>query len=104
MAGGLKRDGWYVIGIGRKKLLRNGRSGTALVKKVHDSSEATTEWRQFAWELEIHVDGATPYRVDGLLSGPVTKVRNVNAGSEIPIKVHPTKPGRVAIDWDAISA
>ena len=95
MSGGVNREGWHAMGVGRDKLLREGKAGHAVIQKLDigaDSNDCT---------LEVHVDGSAPYIVQGLFSIPGNVADGVSPGMTVPVKVHPQKPKRVAIDWDA---
>jgi hypothetical protein len=97
MPSGVKRD-WF-----RKRLLRTGVPATALVKSVEGfSGEAGSGMRQLAWLLEVRVEGREPYELQGLLTGPPDTTSRIAPGDVVPVRVHPRKPKRVAIDWPAM--
>ena len=97
-SGGLRRDGWYGAGIGNKKLLRDGVPAQALVRKIQSMSEVA----QYDITLQVQpTDGSPGYEVQGLFNVADDLFRAAQPGVTVPVRVHPSKPNRVAIDWDA---
>ena len=102
VSGGVARDGWYMIGLGKKKLLRDGVPGTAVVKHFKTMTEASNIGNaQHDFKLEITVDGKPPYELQGLFRIPVRFIERLSEGMTLPVKMHPSNPKKAAIDWDA---
>jgi hypothetical protein len=105
MHGGVARDGWHAIGLGYKKLLKQGKPATALVKSFYEMDEASNIGNaQHDFTLEVRVDGREPYELQGLFRIPAKLVGSVGPGTVVPVKVHPSDPNKVAIDWKAWDA
>jgi hypothetical protein len=105
VSGGVARDGWYMIGIGKKKLLRDGVPGTAVIKDFTWMGEASNVGNaQHDFTLEITLDGKPPYELQGLFRIPVRLIERVTVGMTVPVKVRPDNPKKAAIDWDAWEA
>ena len=50
--------------------------------------------------LEVHPPSGAPYNVDYVF--PTTRMKAaVSVGMEVPIKIHPEEPNRIAVQWDA---
>jgi uncharacterized protein YukE len=50
--------------------------------------------------LEVHPPSGAPYTVDYVF--PTTRMKAaVSVGMEVPIKIHPEEPNRIAVQWDA---
>ena len=50
--------------------------------------------------LEVHPPSGAPYTVDYVF--PTTRMKAaVSVGMEVPIKIHPEDPNRIAVQWDA---
>jgi uncharacterized protein YukE len=50
--------------------------------------------------LEVHPPSGAPYNVDYVF--PTTRMKAaVSVGMEVPIKIHPEDPSRIAVQWDA---
>jgi hypothetical protein len=96
--GGMRRDGWNPLGIRRKKLLKEGIDGTALVKLF--SMFEDDEGMQYQFKLEVRIEGREPYELGGLFHTPGNLAGRVRSGAVVPVKAHPSEPKRVAIDWD----
>ena len=100
MHGGVARDGWHAIGLGYKKLLRDGTPGTAAVKSFYEMDEASNIGNaQHEFTLEVSVEGQAPYELQGLFRIPAKLVGSVGPGDVVPVRVHPKDPKKVAIDW-----
>ena len=75
-SGGLARDGWYFIGIGKKKLLRDGVPATAKVVDFTEMDEASNIGNaQHDFTLLITVEGQEPYELQGLFMIPAAPRR-----------------------------
>jgi hypothetical protein len=98
----MARDGWHFIGIGKKKLLREGTAGTAEIIHFKEMDEASNVGNaQHDFKLMITVPGQAPYELQGLFRIPARLVDVVHAGMVVPVKVKPGDPKKAAIDWDA---
>ncbi len=96
-SGGMTRDGWYGMGVGNKKLLRDGVATQAVIQK----SKSMSEDARYDVTLEVTPPGGgAPYEVQGLFRMADDLFREAKPGVTVPVKVHPSKPKRVAIDWD----
>lgn len=107
--GGVGRDGWYPLGAGRRKLLSKGTAAQAVVKRVYWMRDAEDGAplgdigignERHDLTLEVHMEGREPYEVQGLFRVPVRLLDRVVEGMTVPVKVHPSKPDRVAVDWE----
>jgi uncharacterized protein YukE len=53
--------------------------------------------------IEVHPPSGEPYQVDYVF--PTTRMKAaVTVGMEVPIKIHPQDPTRIAVQWDAQQA
>jgi hypothetical protein len=53
--------------------------------------------------IEVHPPSGEPYQVDYVF--PTTRMKAaVTVGMEVPIKIHPEDPTRIAVQWDAQQA
>lgn len=105
MQGGMARDGWYLLGLGKRKLLRDGVAGEATVIHFYEMDEASNIGNaQHDFELEIRVPGKEPYKLQGLFRIPVKLMHAVGPGTIVPVKVHPSNPKRAVIDWEHFDA
>jgi len=101
MQGGMARDGWYPMGLGKGKLLRDGVAGEATVQHFYEMDEASNIGNaQHDFKLEIRVPGREPYELQGLFRIPVKLMGAVGAGTVVPVRVHPSNPKRAVIDWE----
>ena len=100
-SGGLARDGWYTIGIGKEGRTRR-RAGDGEGRRLHGDGRGV-ERRQRAARLHVadHRAGTGALRAPGLFRIPARLVEAVQADMLVPVKVKPGDPKKVAIDWDA---
>ena len=86
----------------RRKLLRSGSKGTAVVLKKIDLPETWSSGRYYrAVEavVEVSVDGRPPYRTS--ITRDITRFSNeMNDGETLPACVDPENPKRVIVDVD----
>jgi hypothetical protein len=101
MQGGVARDGWYPLGLGKRKLLSDGVAGEATVLHFYEMDEASNVGNaQHDFKLEIRVPGREPYELQGLFRIPVKLIDFVGSGTVVPVKVHPSDPKRAVFDWE----
>jgi hypothetical protein len=100
-SGGMARDGWYFLGLGKKKLLRDGVAGTATVVHFKEMDEASNVGNaQHDFKLLITIPGREAYELQGLFRIPARLVGTVGEGDVLPVKVRPDQPTKAAIDWE----
>ena len=86
---------------GEREVLEVGVPGKAVVKGFAE----VVPGDRFAMHipLEIHVEGREAYQVDHVF--PTARMKAaLSAGMEVPVKVHPDDPQRIAVQWDAQQA
>jgi len=95
-----------------KDLERQGLRGTAVVQSRRwDSTAGDDELidtllirsASHKIDLEVHVDGRAPYRVQGTFKVP-RKFWKIARGVELPVLVDPERAERIMIDWDGFEA
>ncbi len=82
----------------RSQILTDGIPGQGVVV-AHGTPERGAQWFNLDIDLEVHVDGRRPYRVNNMYMVPAGAT--IGQGVILPIKVDPNDPGKIAIDWDA---
>ena len=82
----------------RARLLAEGIAGQGVIV-AHSAPERGASWQNLDIDMEIHVSGRKPYRVNNQYMVPATAT--LGSGISLPVKVDPTDPAKVAIDWDA---
>jgi len=86
---------------GEKEVLENGVAGKAVVKGFAEPVPG----EKFAMHipLEIHPPNGEPYVIDHVF--PTARMKAaITVGMEIPVKVLPDDPQRIAVQWDAQQA
>jgi hypothetical protein len=80
----------------RERILAEGIAGQGVVVG-HGTPARGAQWFNMDIELEVHVSGRQPYRVnnDYLVPSGAT----IGPGATLPIKVDPNDPAKIAIDW-----
>jgi hypothetical protein len=101
---------------GQQKLLETGVPARAVVKEFREQwetdddalvSRESVRWGNSQMTLEVRPEGGAPYEWSGEMW---VRVKRYNAlpgefvGSELPVKVDPADPQKVAVDWDAAAA
>jgi hypothetical protein len=84
---------------GEGEVHKVGAPAKAVVKGF--SMPCPTDRFAMTVDLEIHADGRDPYPVT--YTYPTARQKApMTPGMEIPVKVHPDDPQRIAVQWDAL--
>jgi Short C-terminal domain len=82
----------------REQILATGLPGQGVVV-AHGTPERGAQWFKMDIDLEVHVRGRRPYRVNNMSMVPAGAT--IGEGVTVPIKVDPNDPSKIAIDWDS---
>jgi Short C-terminal domain len=82
----------------RAQILANGIPGQGVVV-AHGTPERGAQWFNMDIDLEVHVSGRRPYRVNNMYMVPAGAT--LGQGVTLPIKVDQNDPSKIAIDWDS---
>ena len=82
----------------RAQILQNGISGQGVVVG-HGTPERGAQWFNMDIDMEIHVSGRQPYRVNNMYMVPAGAT--IGQGVSLPIKVDPNDPAKIAINWES---
>jgi len=82
----------------RAQILADGIPGQGVIV-AHGTPERDAQWFNMDIDLEVHVSGRQPYRVNNMYMVPAGAT--VGQGVTLPIKVDPNDPSKIAIDWDS---
>ncbi len=80
------------------QILQNGISGQGVIVG-HGTPERGAQWFNMDIDMEVHVSGRQPYRVNNMYMVPAGAT--IGQGVTLQIKVDPNDPAKVAIDWDS---
>lgn len=101
------RDSFKDIGAladdrGEGEVLKKGVAAKGIVKGFAEPVPG----EKFAMHIPIEVhppDGSAPYQLDYVF--PTARMKAaISVGMEVPIKIHPEDPQRIAVQWDAQQA
>jgi hypothetical protein len=86
---------------GEREILKNGTAAKAVAKGFTEPVPGD----KFAMRipLEVHPPSGEPYQVNYVFTAARMKAP-ITAGMEIPIKIDPEDPQRIAVQWDAQQA
>src|ERR687885_627644 len=86
---------------GEREILKNGTPAKAVAKGFTQPVPGD----RFAMQipLEIHPPGGEPYEVNYVFTAARMKAA-ITVGMEIPVKIDPEDPQRIAVQWDAQQA
>jgi hypothetical protein len=82
----------------RSEILANGIPGEGVIV-AHGTPERGAQWFNLDIDMEIHVSGRQPYRVNNQYMVPAGAA--LGQGVTVPIKVDPNDPSKIAIDWES---
>ena len=83
---------------GQSGLLANGIPGEGVIVS-HGVPARGAQWFNLDIDLEVHVSGKAPYRVNNQYMVP--NGATLGPGVKLPIKVDPEDPAKIAIDWNS---
>ena len=82
----------------RSQILATGVAGQGVVV-AHGTPERGAQWFNMDIDLEVHVSGRQPYRVNNMYMVPAGAT--IGEGVTLPIKVDANDPSKIAIDWQS---
>jgi hypothetical protein len=82
----------------RAGILADGIAGQGVIV-AHGTPERGAQWFNLDIDMEVHVSGRQPYRVNNQYMVPAGAT--LGPGVSLPIKVDPNDPAKIAIDWDS---
>jgi Short C-terminal domain len=82
----------------RAQILANGLAGQGVVV-AHGTPERGAQWFNMDIDLEVHVSGRRPYRVNNQYMVPAGAT--LGEGVTLPIRVDPNDHSKIAIDWES---
>jgi hypothetical protein len=80
------------------QILANGISGQGVIV-AHGVPARGAQWFNCDIDMEVHVSGRQPYRVNNQYMVPAGAT--LGEGVTLPIKVDPSDPAKIAIDWNS---
>jgi Short C-terminal domain len=86
---------------GEREILKSGTPARAIVKGI--AMQSPTNRMAMLVPLEIHPAQGDPYAVQYEFPAPRMQAP-MTPGMEVPVKVSPDDPQRVAVQWDALKA
>jgi Short C-terminal domain len=82
----------------REQILASGLAGHGVIVG-HGPLERGAQWFNLDIDLEVHVGGRAPYRVNNQYLAPAGAT--IGQGVTLPIKVDRNDPAKIAIDWES---
>jgi len=82
----------------RARIMAEGIDGQGVIV-AHSVPERGAQWQNLDIDMEIHVSGRSPYRVNNQYMVPSSAT--LGSGISLPVKVDPNDPAKIAIDWDS---
>jgi Short C-terminal domain len=81
-----------------QRILSEGLSGEGVIIG-HGTPARGAQWFNMDIDMEIHVGGRAPYRVNNQYMVPAGAT--IGQGVKLPVKVDSNDPAKVAIDWQS---
>jgi len=85
----------------QQALLSSGTPGKATIKNFTDTGTLVNFNPQVVLDLEVAIEGKTPYEAQLTTSVPQVYLGRLQPGGSIGVKVDPADPSSIAIDWTA---
>jgi hypothetical protein len=84
---------------GQSQILAEGIPGKAIIHGM-GTPERGAAWFNLQLDLEVHPSTRDPYRV--AIETLVPQAANLAPGAELPVRIDPSDPAKIAIDWDNV--
>jgi hypothetical protein len=79
-------------------ILQNGISAQAKILGVQQTGTMVNNQPQIAFTLEVHPPGGEPYQAQTKAVIPMVNIPQLQPGTEVPVKIHPTDPTKVVMN------
>jgi len=83
---------------GKSGLLADGLPGEGVIVS-HGVPARGAQWFNLDIDMEVHVSGKAPYRVNNQYMVPAGAT--LGPGVKLPLRVDPEDPAKIAIDWNS---
>jgi len=83
----------------QQQLLTSGTPATGTIKAFQDTGTLVNFNPLVNLTLDVEVEGQAPYTVQTSTSVPQVMLAQLQAGNTLPVRVDPTNPQNVAIEW-----
>jgi hypothetical protein len=87
----------------KRKIETGGTPGQATVINLSQTGTYINQNPQFIFELDVNVPGMAQYRTQTTATVPMYIVQAVGPGAVLPVKVDPSDPSELVIDWSGVS-
>jgi uncharacterized membrane protein len=87
----------------KRKIEVSGSPGQATVLNLSQTGTYINENPQFMFELDVNVPGMAQFRTTQRATVPMYLVQAVGPGAVLPVKVDPSDPSEVVIDWSGVT-
>jgi len=82
-------------------LLESGTPGQAMIASCNNTGILVNFDPEVVLDLSVAVGGKPPYVIQLTTSVPEMYLSRLHAGSDVTVRVDPSNPQRVVIDWSA---
>lgn len=83
----------------QQQLLSTGTPGTGTITAFQDTGVLVNFNPQVNITLDVEVEGQAPYTVPTQTSVPQVMLAQLQVGNRLPVRIDPTNPQNLAIDW-----
>ena len=83
----------------QQALLTTGTAGTATIKKITDTGTLVNFNPQVVLDLNVAVEGKDPYDAQLTTTVPQMQVSLIQPGNKVGVKVDPSDPSSIVLDW-----
>jgi hypothetical protein len=80
-------------------LLQSGTPARATITNCTNTGLLVNFNPQVVLDLSVALGGQPPYEIQLTTNVPATYLSRLHAGSDVSVRVDPSKPQRVVIDW-----
>ena len=92
--------GLKVKGRGRARIYNTGLPGEATVRAVHETGVMVNNKPMYQFEVDVEGSGFAPTKTSMREVVPFWMAGRIGPDSKMPVKVDPSNPSRVIVDWE----
>jgi hypothetical protein len=81
-----------------RKILQEGISAQAKIVNAQQTGVMVNYQPQIAFTLEVQPPGGAPYQAVTKAVIPMVNLPQLQPGTEVPVKIHPTDPSKVVMN------
>ena len=81
-----------------RSILQNGIPAQARILSVQQTGVMVNNQPQIIFNLDVRHPGSSPYQAQTKAVIPMVNIPQLQPGTDVPVKIHPTDPTKIVLD------